>query len=608
LAESKKKNSIFLDTLRYTVRLFNMVRSEIPLALVFLVILSALDALWPLIRGKSQEWLIDALTAGIGAGVLTTHIELVFALFAFITIYGGIDGYTLNYVRTLVFERVTMKADLILRGAMARLDVAHYEDPKFMDTVDKASGEGIGRIRQFLDNQMTILIYIVTVVVSALAIGYQKPWLLPVLVITTLPELLVRGRYARKIWELRTQQAEFRRGLFFVKGFFGSLSSLIELKISGTVGYFLEQMRRRLQQLLDNDFEYTKKQSRDLTLGGFVAYAGVSFALFIFALDVLHGDITVGRLVFLLGTMISFRSTLAQLFRLLSQNYEHTLFLRDVFALLDAKPRVPLPLNPQTIDFTVTPEICFENVSFTYPSSEKPVLKDVSFTIKPGEKIALVGVNGAGKTTIIKLLCRFYDPTEGRITINGIDLREVNLETWYRALGILFQEFTTYRSLTVREAIQVGDVTRSSAHSIEEAARKAEADVFINEFPKQYEQMLGKSFKGGTEASGGQQQKLALARVFYRDPRVWVLDEPTAAIDAESEAHIFDRIEQTLEGRSAIIISHRFSTVRNAHRILVLKEGTISEQGTHRELMKLKQDYARLFTMQAKRYQGSDGE
>lgn len=583
-----------------------MVRSEIPLALVALVFLSIGDALFPLIRGKANEWLIDALTNAIGSGVVTTHIGWIFVLFAVVTIYGGIAGYTINYVSTIVFERVTTTTDLILRAAMARLDVAHYEDPEFMDTVDKASGEGIRRIRQFLDNQLSVLIFSATVAISAVAIGYQKLWLLPILVLATVPELLVRSQYARKIWVLRTQQAEFRRRLSYFKGYFGSVASLIELKINGIVPHFLDRMKDALHTLLRNEIEYTKKQTQALTIAGFIGYAGVIFALYMFTLDVVHGVITVGRLVFLLSTMVAFRSTLAQLFRYLSSNYEHTLFLRDVFALLDAAPRVPRPEHPQKIDFTSTPEICFERVSFSYPSSKVLVLKDVTFTIKPGEKIALVGVNGAGKTTIIKLLCRFYDPTEGRITINGIDLKEVDLDSWYRALGILFQDFTTYRALTVREAIQIGDTRHVSGGSIEDAARKAEADSFIEALPNTYNQMLGKSFKGGTEPSGGQRQKLALARVFYRNPRVWVLDEPTAAIDAESEAHIFDRIEQTLEGRSAIIISHRFSTVRNAHRILVLKEGTISEQGTHQELMKLKQDYARLFTMQAKRYQGNE--
>lgn len=607
MSQPNKKSSIFVDTLRYTYRLFGMVRSEIPVAIVIVFVMSGLDALWPLIRGKSQEWLIDALTQAAGTGVLTQHVELVFAIFALLTVYAGIDGYAINYFRTVVFERVTAKTDLVLRGAMARLDVAHLEDPAFMDTVDKASGQGIGRVRLFMDNQMNVLIYGVTVIVSALAIGYQKWWLLPVLVVSTIPELFVRSHFAREIWDLRTRQAEVQRQLGFTKGFFGGVAGLVELKLNGLSGYLLDRMKRMLETLLGNEIEYTGRQSRYLGVAGFIGYVGVIISLGVFAMDVIAGAITVGRLVFLLTTMVAFRSTLAQLFRVLSANYEHTLFLHDVFALIDASPRIPRPANPVALPGDAAPEIRFEHVTFAYPGTEEPVLSDVSFVVRPGEKVALVGVNGAGKTTIIKLLCRFYDPTEGRITVGGTDLRDLDIDSWYRVLGILFQDFITYRSFTVREAIEIGNVGRDDEDAIAAASRAAEAEDFIERLPKQYGQMLGKMFKGGTELSGGQQQKLALARVFYRDPKFWVLDEPTAAIDAEAEAHIFDRIEQTLEGRSAIIISHRFSTVRNADRILVLKGGSITEQGSHDELMSLGGDYARLFTLQARRYEGVKG-
>lgn len=600
---TESRGAIFIAMFRYTVRLFGMVRHETPWLLVMMAALTLGDALLPLGRGKVQEWLIDALTASLGTGVISGAVIWSFIALAIALILGGLFWLPLNYVRTMVFEHVRARTDIVLRSAMARLDVAHYEDPSFMDTVEKANTEGMRRIQSFLDQQLQVIFELVTVIGAGLAIGLEQWWILIGLVIVTIPELMVRSHFARKVWDLRTRQAEVQRRLGVDRRLFGTAATVIELKLGALISYFLGRIERTNGELIKNEQEYMTSWTWASVLSGLVAYTGIIAAALYFLFATVDGTITIGRLVFLLSMIVMFRSSLGRFFRMLSSNYEHTLFMHDVFALIDATPRVPVSEHPQALTTRDAPTIVFDRVSFAYPGTDTLILKDVSFTITSGEKVALVGINGAGKTTLIKLLCRFYDPTEGRITIDGIDLRELDLASWYARLGILFQDYTSYKAMTLREAIEVGDITRPrDDRYLSEALRKAEADVFVDAFPHRYEQVLGKNFTKGTEVSGGQWQKLALARVFYRDPQVWVLDEPTSAIDAESEAHIFDRIEQTLVGRTAIIISHRFSTVRNAHRIFVLKDGVIAEQGNHATLMALDGDYARLFSLQAKRY------
>ncbi|HLC70313.1 MAG TPA: ABC transporter ATP-binding protein, partial [Patescibacteria group bacterium] len=311
----------------------------------------------------------------------------------------------------------------------------------------------------------------------------------------------------------------------------------------------------------------------------------------------------VGTLTFFLASITDFRLSLSGLFQNLGQQYQDGLFVNDVFTLLDTKPVIQIPPKAIQLDQKKTPTIIFDNVSFAYPGAEVLSLKNISLTIVPGEKLAFVGANGAGKTTLVKLLCRFYDPTEGRILIDGYDLKNIDLESWYFHLGALFQDYQNYRFL-VKEAIAFGRTgEKPSFEKVQLSARTAEADVFIEKWEQQYEQQLGKDFTGGVEPSIGQWQKLALARAFYREPRVLILDEPTSSIDAEAESKIFEKLEKLPKDRTVILISHRFSTVRQANRIAVIEGGELKELGTHQELLKENKTYARLFKMQAKGYQ-----
>jgi len=276
------------------------------------------------------------------------------------------------------------------------------------------------------------------------------------------------------------------------------------------------------------------------------------------------------------------------------------------FELFDVRPKIVSKKDAVPYDYSKPPLVEFKNVSFRYPKEEKEnpyVLQDLNFTFSPGEKIAIVGVNGAGKTTLIKLLCRIYDPTEGQILINGNDLRDVKLEDWQSAIGILFQDFPIY-NLTIRESIGVGRISETpQKEQLERAAKYSGADEFIND---DYEQLIWKEFKDGIDLSKGQHQRLAVARMFYRNAAITILDEPTASIDAVTEEKIFRSLERHMEGKSVILITHRFSTVKNADKILMMEHGRIIEQGSHKDLMAIGGKYAELYTMQAKRYLESE--
>ncbi|MEO1654869.1 MAG: ATP-binding cassette domain-containing protein, partial [Bacteroidota bacterium] len=292
--------------------------------------------------------------------------------------------------------------------------------------------------------------------------------------------------------------------------------------------------------------------------------------------------------------------TSSRLSSFLGHAYEDSLHLVDFVTLMEMGPFVPPPEKGVAIDPRQSPRIEFREVSFAYPGGKR-VLHHISFVIEPGESIALVGQNGAGKSTIINLLCRFYDAEEGQILINDIDIREIELASWYKALGTLFQNYVQYH-FTIRENIAFENASAARLEDLQDAAQKSGAQDFIQKLPAAYEQQLGKEFEKGEELSGGQWQKLAIARAFYNQPPVLILDEPTSAIDAEAEYQIFNNLEQTYQDKSLILVSHRFSTVRNADKIYVIEEGRIIEQGNHEALLAQKGKYAEMFYLQAEGY------
>ena len=393
-----------------------------------------------------------------------------------------------------------------------------------------------------------------------------------------------------------------RRELDYLRFAGASDETAKEVKIFGLSDFF----GKRFQKLAGEYYQVNRNLSvRRAAWGGLLSMLGslgyyAAYAVIIYR--TVYGELSLGDLIFLSGSFLRLRSLMEAILIRFSSIADSALYLRDLFDFLKMEPRIRSKDESLPFPETIHDGFTFENVSFRYPQMEKWVLRDVSFTLHPGEKLALVGENGAGKTTLVKLLTRLYDPAEGRILLDGHDLRDYNLDGLRDAVGVIFQDYVKYH-LTASENIAVGRIDdRNNANRIKEAAQRSLADKVIDKLPEGYQQMIGRWFKHGTNLSGGEWQKIAIARAYMRDAQLLILDEPTAALDARAEHEVFHRFVELTFDKCAVVISHRFSTVRMADRIVVLHEGKLLEHGTHEELLAAGGQYSELFQMQAAGY------
>ena len=375
-----------------------------------------------------------------------------------------------------------------------------------------------------------------------------------------------------------------------------------ELKLFGLSGF----LTKRFTQLSDEIYDQNVALSvRRLRAGGVFSIIGTMgyYSAYVWVIwRTLAGALSIGTLYFLSGAILQASNNIEQIFSTLSSIADQALFLTDLLAFFDMQPTIRNKPNALAAPRPITRGFEFRDVSFSYPGTTRAVIDRLNFTLHPGERVALIGENGEGKTTIVKLMTRLYDPTAGQILLDGIDLREYTLEDLYREIGVIFQDFMRYE-MTARENIAVGRIEElSSTESIMSAAHKSLADEVIAKLPGSYDQMLGRRFVDGVDLSGGEWQRLALARAYLRDAQLLILDEPTAALDARSEFEVFERFAELTQGKMSLFISHRFSTVRMADRIVVLSKGKIAEDGDHRQLMALAGRYAEMFELQAASY------
>lgn len=482
---------------------------------------------------------------------------------------------------------------------ISHLDVQHLENSETLDLINKAKDTMTWRPPDFL-RAFSYLFTNLVALISSFVLLAQYDWYLPfILLLFGLPRLYLRAKMGAIQWSVWGSSTPESRKMWYLQNLLTQKNSIIESKIFQSTDVLVEKSISIQSDL----YEKNKKPVQSFIKVGSIPQFFEMFVVFGFALArlplVLNGQMSIGDFSFFVDMLDRVLNSVAGTVGNFGWMYENNLYVNHFFEVMNLPRLVHEPVNPIKIDASINPpEIEFKNVSFSYPNSKKKVLKNLNFKIKSGENIALVGKNGAGKTTIVKLLCRFYDVTNGEILINGTNIKNVTTHDWYQYLGTLFQEFIKY-DFTVKENITLGKTDNFNYEKMVQAARQSGADKFIDELPNKYDQLLGKQFQGGVELSIGQWQKIAIARAFYEGAPVLILDEPTSAIDAEAEYKIFKNLDKEYKNKSLLIISHRFSTVRSADRILVISNGEIIEEGTHDELMNKKGEYNEMFNKQA---------
>jgi len=513
---------------------------------------------------------------------------------------GAIDTRTIGYFDSLLADRFARHVSLMVMEHASRLDLASYEEPAFHDKLERARAQATDRV-VMLGSIGSILQQVVAAISLSLGVFWFSPWLLAVLVAAVIPAFLGESHFVFLGYAQSMRQTPVRRKLDYLRVLGASKESAKELRLFGLSGFLSGQFADLSNQIYDEDLILARKRlwagvalSLLSTAGYYGAYAYVIYRT-------VTGALSWGTLQFLAGAIAGTSISIQSIFSTFPSIAEQSLFLSDLVEFLRVGPKISSKPNALPAPRPIRDGFSFEAVTFAYPRSRRKILERLDFRLVPGERVALIGENGQGKTTLVKLLTRLYDPTEGRILLDGVDLREYSVEDLHSQIGVIFQDFMRYE-MTARENIAVGRVELADNRSVCQAARMSLAHQVIDRLPQKYEQPLGLRFEGGVDLSGGEWQKIALARAYFRDAQVVILDEPTASLDARSESEVFQRFAELTTGKTALLISHRFSTVRMADRIVVLENGGIAEQGSHRELMSLGSRYAEMFELQASNY------
>ena len=558
-------------------------------------------ALIPIAMLSVSRRIIDAVAASMLGHPPGSGLWVLVGIEASLAAAGSILGRLIGYCDALLADRFTRHISLRVMEHASRLDLESYEDPLFYDKLERARVQATDRLSMINATGALLQQVIVAATLSASIFAFS-PWLLALLVACVVPAFLTESHFAFLGYSLGFRQTPVRRLLDYLRVLGASKESAKELKLFGLSGFLTGRYDELSQNLYRENVALAGYRLRIGTLLSLLSTAGYYAAYVYVVYRTVRGDLSIGKLTFLAGAIAGASSNIQTIFSTFSGIADQALFLTDLLEFFRVRPRVASKPSALPAPRPIRSGFDFQDVTFVYPGGSRRVLDGLNFRIDPGERIALIGENGQGKTTIVKLLTRLYEPSAGRILLDGIDLREYSIEDLHREIGVIFQDFMRYE-LTAADNIAVGSIERRDDRTgIDAAARKSQAEPVIRRLPRGFEQILGRRFEGGVDLSGGEWQKVALARAYLRDAQILILDEPTASLDARSEFEVFQRFAELTQGKMALLISHRFSTVRMADRILVLEDGRIAEEGSHNRLIALGGRYAAMFEMQAAAY------
>lgn len=600
------RNTRIFAILGNTPRLLKLVWEAVPLWLLLSITLTLANALVPVAQLYISKLIVDQVVSLVqgGADAVTfpsSLIGLVVAGFG-LTLMGSFLQQGSNYVARVVEDQFLLHANIRLLQQAMRLDLAHYESPEFHDILNRAQQSGsqypmrVVRLLTSLLGQLTRFGGLLTLLLRF------SPWVMLLLVLSTLPTFGIGVRYSHRRFWMNRRQTPSRR----LADYFGEVLTeakyVKEVRLFNLGNYLVQQYRHIRDEFNQESRQLAGRQSIAQFGIEVVSNTGFYGAYALVLRQALRGTVTIGDLTLYVGAFQQAQSAIAAMLNSIALIYEYNLYVSQYFEFLDLRPAVFSPRTPLAFPQPIQQGLVLKDVWFTYPGANKPTIRNVSLTVQPGECIALVGLNGSGKTTLLKLISRLYDIDRGQISIDGTTLSDFELDDLRQSIGVLFQDFARY-ALNVDDNIGFGNLEHRTHESlIHQAAQDAGATEIIDGLEQGYKTVLGKMFSGGVDLSGGQWQKIGLARAFMSDAQILILDEPTAAVDAIAEHDLFQRFRQLTQGKMTFLVSHRFSTVRMADRIVVLEQGQVVEVGSHDELMHSRGLYQKMFDLQASSY------